>query len=122
MGDQKIIPEKKQLEFLDWEFGVFFHFGIRSFFRGHKDWDNREMPASAFNPERLDCDGWIRAIRDAGAKYAVLVCKHHDGFANWPTKYSDYSVKASPWKNGEGDVVAEYVAACRKYGVKVGLY
>ena len=122
MGDQKIIPEKKQLEFLDWEFGVFFHFGIRSFFRGHKDWDNREMPASVFNPERLDCDGWIRAIRDAGAKYAVLVCKHHDGFANWPTKYSDYSVKASPWKNGEGDVVAEYVAACRKYGIKVGLY
>ena len=120
--DDRLLPGKRQLDFLDWEFGVFFHFGIRSFFLGHKDWDNREMPVSAFNPESLDCEQWIRNIRDAGAKYAVLVCKHHDGFANWPTAYSEYSVKNSPWKDGKGDVVAEYVAACRKYGIKVGLY
>ncbi len=114
--------KEKQKEFLDWEFGVFFHFGIRTFYEGHKDWDLKEMPAEAFNPKELDCENWIKAIKDAGAKYAVLVCKHHDGFANWPSKYTDYSVKNTPWKDGKGDVVDEYVKACRKHGIKIGLY
>ncbi len=118
----RIRPTQKQLEFLDWEFGVFFHFGIRSFYPGHKDWDDKPMDVSAFNPDHLDCDDWIRTVRDAGAKYAILVCKHHDGFANWPTKYSDYSVANAPWKDGKGDVVREFVDACRKYDIKVGLY
>ena len=114
--------KKEQLEFLNWEFGVFFHFGIRTFNEGHKDWDMKEMSLSTFNPTELDCDEWIKAVRDAGAKYAILVCKHHDGFANWPSAYTEYSVKNTPWKDGKGDVVREYVDACRKYGVKVGLY
>ncbi len=114
--------KEKQRNFLDWEIGVFFHFGIRTFNEGHKDWDMIEMAAADFNPTELDCDRWIDAIKKAGAKYAMLVCKHHDGFALWPTKYSDYSVASSPWKNGKGDVVHEYVNACRKYGIKVGLY
>ena len=122
MDSVKLKPSAGQLAFMDWEYGVFFHFGIRSFFLGHKDWDNRPMPAEAFNPEQLDCEQWIRTIKDAGATYAILVCKHHDGFANWPSKYTDYSVAATPWKDGKGDVVREYVNACRKYGLKVGLY
>lgn len=117
-----ITPSKRQLEFMDWEFGAFFHFGIRSFYPGHRDWDDKPMDVSAFNPDNLDCDDWIKTVSEAGAKYAILVCKHHDGFANWPTKYSDYSVANTPWKDGKGDVVREYVDACRKYGVKVGLY
>jgi len=116
------IPSPKQLEFLNWEFGVFFHFGIRSFFKGHKDWDGKPMPAEQFNPDQLDCGQWISTAAQAGAKYAILVCKHHDGFANWPSKYSDYSVAQAPWKNGQGDVVKEFVEACRKYSLKVGLY
>ncbi len=122
MDSVKLKPSAGQLAFMDWEYGVFFHFGIRSFFLGHKDWDNRPMPAEAFNPDQLDCEQWIRTIKDAGATYAILVCKHHDGFANWPSKYTDYSVTAAPWKGGKGDVVREYVNACRKYGLKVGLY
>lgn len=114
--------KKEQLDFLDWELGVFFHFGIRTFYEGHKDWDMQEMPAEGFNPTELDCDSWIKTIKDAGATYAILVCKHHDGFANWPSKYTEYSVKNTPWKNGKGDVVREYTDACRKYGLKVGLY
>lgn len=115
-------PSKAQLEFQDWEFGVFFHFGIRSFFKGHVDWDNRPMPASAFNPTAWDIDSWIRTASEAGARYTILTTKHHDGFALWPSKYTDYSVASTPWKDGKGDVVAEYVAACRKYGMKVGIY
>ncbi len=113
---------EKQLKFLDWEFGVFFHFGIRTFYEGHKDWDMRDMPATGFNPEQLDCEQWIKTIKEAGATYAMLVCKHHDGFANWDSAYTKYSVASSPWKNGKGDVVREYVDACRKYDIKVGLY
>ena len=116
------LPSKKQLEFLDWEFGVFFHFGIRSFFPGHKDWDGKEMPMEAFNPTELDCENWLKTAKAGGATYAILTCKHHDGFALWPTKYSEYSVAGSRWKDGRGDVVREFVDACRKVGLKVGLY
>lgn len=111
-----------QLDFLNWEFGVFFHFGIRTFYEGHQDWDMKAMPLDGFCPSELDCGQWIRTAKEAGARYAVLVCKHHDGFANWPTAYSDYSVAHAPWKNGQGDVVREFVEACRRYDMKVGLY
>ena len=117
------MPHKKeQIEFLNWEFGVFFHFGIRTFYEGHRDWDMKEMPLDGFKPANLDCGQWMEVIKEAGAKYAILVCKHHDGFANWPSKYTEYSVKNTPWKNGKGDVVKEFTDACRKYGIKVGLY
>ncbi len=113
---------EQQLAFLDWEFGVFFHFGIRTFYEGHRDWDLQAMPLEGFNPTELNCERWIADIKEAGAAYAILVCKHHDGFANWPSRYTEYSVARTPWKNGQGDVVREFVDACRKYDVKVGLY
>lgn len=99
--------KKEQLEFLNWEFGIMFSFGIRTFNEGHKDWDMEEMALSTFNPTELDCDEWLKTASEAGAKYAILVCKHHDGFANWPSAYTEYSVKNTPWKGGKGDVVAE---------------
>ena len=114
--------KQKQLDFLDWEFGVFFHFGIRTFYEGHVDWDMKPMELSAFNPSQLNCESWIATAKEAGAKYALLVCKHHDGFANWPSAYTDYSVKNTPWKDGKGDVVRQFTDACRKYDMKVGLY
>ena len=119
---EAVRPSEKQLQFMDWEFGAFFHFGIRSFFPGHRDWDNQPMPADRFDPDQLDCGQWVRTVKEAGAAYAILVCKHHDGFANWPTRYSGYSVAAAPWKGGKGDVVREFVDACRAYGLKAGLY
>lgn len=116
------IPTPLQSAFQDWEFGVFFHFGIRTFYEGHADWDGLPMPAEAFDPKELDCRQWLSAAREAGARYAILVCKHHDGFANWPSRYSGYSVAHTPWKNGGGDVVREFTGACRAEGLKVGLY
>ncbi len=115
-------PTKKQLDFMSWELGVFFHFGIRTFHEGHVDWDGLEMPADTFAPAQLDCEQWCRIAREGGANYAILTTKHHDGFALWPTKYTDYSVKNCQWRDGKGDVVREFTDACRKYGLKVGLY
>lgn len=115
------INEKKS-KFLDMEFGAFFHFGIRTFYEGHVDWDGLPMPLEGFNPTDLDCEDWISTAHEAGAKYAILVCKHHDGFANWPSKYTDYGIQNTVYKNGNGDIVREFVDACRKYGLAVGLY
>ena len=117
-------PTKKQLDFLDWEFGAFFHFGIRTFYEGHRDWDGREseMIPEGFLPSQLNCDQWMENIKEAGCKYAILTTKHHDGFSLWPSKYSTYSVKYSPYKDGKGDVVREFTDSCRKYGIKIGLY
>lgn len=117
---RNIKPEQRA--FLDWEFGLFFHFGIRTFYEGHTDWDGKPMPPEGFQPRALDCEDWVKAARDAGAAYCVFTCKHHDGFANWPSAYTEYSVKNTPWKNGRGDVVREFTDACRKYGRKIGLY
>jgi alpha-L-fucosidase len=117
-----ILPSSRQLEFLSWERGVFFHFGIRTFFEGHRDWDGKIMPLDGFYPTDLDCEKWIKTVHDSGFKYAILTAKHHDGFGNWPSKHSDYHVGLTPWKGGRGDVVREFVEACRKYDIKVGLY
>ena len=86
---QEVQIKPQQLDYLDWEFGVFFHFGIRTFYEGHRDWDMKEMPLEGFAPSSLDCEQWISSIKEAGASYAILVCKHHDGFANWPSRYTD---------------------------------
>lgn len=112
----------EQRDFLNWEFGLFFHFGIRTFYEGHTDWDEKPMPLEGFLPTALDCEDWLKTARDAGARYAVFVCKHHDGFANWPSAHTDYSVKNTPWRNGTGDVVRAFTDACRKFGLKIGLY
>lgn len=114
--------KEKQLEFLDWEVGAFFHFGIRTFYEGHIEWDMKPMPQERFDPYKLDTDQWIKTVKDGGGKYAVLVTKHHDGFANWPSKYTEYSVKNTPWRGGEGDIVRDFVDSCRKYDIKIGLY
>lgn len=115
-------PTPRQMEYQDWEFGIFLHFGIRTFHEGHRDWDGKPMDPAAFDPAGLDCDQWVLAAKDAGAKYMVLTAKHHDGFANWPSKTTDFSVAASPWKGGQGDVVGEFTDACRRHGIRAGLY
>jgi len=100
--------------------GVFFHFGINTFHG--KEWSEGTLPAASFNPGELDAGQWVQTAQDAGAKYVVLTAKHHDGFCLWPSETTDYSVASSPWRNGCGDVVAEVSAACRKRGMKFGIY
>ena len=114
-----IRPSKKLLDFLDWEIGAFYHFGIRSFYPGHEDWDGKPMDRTRFDPKELDCKQWLSAARAMGATYAIMTCKHHDGFALWPSKYTEYSVKNTPFGK---DVVRLFVDACRNMGIRVGLY
>ena len=102
------------------EFIAFAHFGINTF--TDKEWGEGTESPSLFDPSEFDARQWVRTFRDAGMKMLIIVAKHHDGFCYWPSKYTDHSVKKSPWKKGKGDVVGDLVAACREYGLKVGIY
>ena len=114
-------PTPQQLAFMDLELGLFIHFGL-STYTGQISGDGKQ-PASRFNPTgEIDCDQWMEAAKRMGAKYAVLTARHEGGFCLWQTGTTEYSVKNSPWKNGKGDVVKEYVQACRRAGIKVGIY
>jgi alpha-L-fucosidase len=113
-------PSPQQLEWQDLDFGVIIHFSTNTFL--DREWGDGTASPSVFNPTQFDPDQWMQAIKAAGAKYVVLVAKHHDGFCLWPTDQTDYSVKASPWENGKGDVVGDVARAARKYGLKFGVY
>ena len=115
-----IKPSPQQVDWQDLEFGVIIHFSTNTFL--DREWGDGTASPSVFNPTQFDPDQWMKAIRDSGAKYVVLVAKHHDGFCLWPTGQTDYSVKSSPWKGGKGDVVGDVARSARKYGLKFGVY
>ena len=114
------VPNARQLEWWGRERTAFLHFGINTF-TGNEWGDGTEDPA-LFNPTELDCRQWISALKAAGFTAAILTAKHHDGFCLWPTKYTEHSVKNSPYKGGKGDIVREFTDACREEGIKAGLY
>ncbi|MBQ7350766.1 MAG: alpha-L-fucosidase [Bacteroides sp.] len=116
----RLVPTAQQLEWQQMEFTAFLHFGINTF-TGREWGDGTESP-ELFNPSELDCEQWVKALKDGGFKMALITAKHHDGFCLWPTATTEYSVKNSPWKNGKGDVVRELRDACEKYGMKFGVY
>jgi len=117
---KKPLPTQAQLNWQDMELGMFAHFSINTF--NDKEWSDGTLPAESFNPTELDTYQWVKTAKDAGFKYFMLTAKHHDGFCLWQTKTTDYSVKSISWKNGKGDVVAECSEACKKLGMKFGIY
>lgn len=113
-------PTMNQLKWQETDQTAFVHFGINTFY--DQEWGHGTEDPARFNPTDFDADSWVKTLRDNGFRYTVLTVKHHDGFMSYPSRYTDYTVASSPWKNGKGDVVKEFTDAARKYGMKVGLY
>jgi alpha-L-fucosidase len=114
------VPSRPQLDWQRDELALFLHFGVNTF--TDREWgDGREDPA-IFAPSRLDARQWARAARAGGFRAMILTAKHHDGFCLWPTRTTAHSVASSAWRSGRGDVVREFVDACRAEGLKAGLY
>ena len=116
----EIKPTPQQVAWQDLEFGVILHFSTNTFL--DREWGDGTADPKVFNPTQFDPDQWMQAIKASGAKYVVLVAKHHDGFCLWPTDQTDYSIKKSPWKDGKGDIVGDVARAARKYGLQFGVY
>src|SRR5665648_333570 len=114
------IPTERQLVWHEMEQYAFVHFSINTF--TDKEWGFGDESESVFNPTAMDVRQWTKTIKAAGLKGLVLTCKHHDGFCLWPSKYTEHSVKNSPYKNGKGNVVDEVEKACRADSLKFGVY
>ena len=116
----KCHPSARQITLEQMEFYAFAHFSINTF--TDKEWGDGTESESLFNPTELNADQWVDALNAAGAKGLILTCKHHDGFCLWPSAYTEHSVKSSPFRDGKGDVVREVADACKKGGIKFGVY
>lgn len=121
------VPTARQLFRETNEFYGFLHFGVNTF--TDREWGNGDEDTDVFHPANFDPDQIARTAKMAGMKCLILTCKHHDGFCLWPSAYTTHSVKYTKWyrereakKTGSGDVVKGIADACRKYGLKFGVY
>ena len=103
-----IVPSPQQLRWQQLELTAFFHFGINTY-TGREWGDGTENP-KLFNPTALDAKQWVKACKEAGIKQVILTAKHHDGFCLWPSKFTEHSLKNSPWKDFQGLLLSHYIS------------
>ncbi|TDQ17355.1 alpha-L-fucosidase [Algoriphagus boseongensis] len=114
------VPNERQIAWQELGFYGFIHFNMNTF--SDREWGFGDEKPEQFNPTELDARQWARIAKEAGMKGLIITAKHHDGFVLWPSAYTEHSVKNSPWRDGKGDLIREFVDACREYGLKVGIY
>jgi alpha-L-fucosidase len=116
----EVRPSSQQVAWQDLEIGVLIHFGLNTF--SAKEWGDGTLDPRLFNPWKANAEQWVTAAKAAGARYLILVAKHHDGFCLWPSRQTEYTVASSLWRGGKGDLIRETSEACRKHGLKFGIY
>lgn len=114
------VPTDNQLRWQDMEMYAFIHYSLNTY--TDQEWGFGNEALELFNPSDLDCRQWARVCKQAGMKGIIFTAKHHCGFCMWPSEYTEYSVKNTPWKNGKGDVVRELADACREEGLEFAVY
>ena len=114
------LPSQRQLAWHGMEYYAFVHFNMNTF--TNMEWGTGGEKPEQFNPSELDTRQWAKVAKEAGMKGIIITAKHHDGFCLWPTKTTEHSVKKSPWKEGNGDLLKELSEACKEYGLKFGVY
>lgn len=114
------VPSENQMRWHEMEFYAFVHFSLNTY--TDQSWGFGNEDVKLFNPEKADCRQWARICKEAGMKGIIITAKHHCGFCLWPSKYTEYSVKNAPWKDGKGDMIREMADACKEYGLKLGIY
>jgi len=126
MADHNIRPTPEQIAWQEAELGVLFSYDLHVFDGKHYNQKYNRLhgveDVDIFNPAQLDTDQWLRTVRDMGARFAILTASHETGFRLWQSDANPYCLKAVEWGDGKRDIVAEFIASCKRYGIKPGIY